>query len=176
MVVIAIIAILIALLLPAVQQAREAARRSSCKNNMKQLGLALQNYHDTYTTFPLGVHPIGGQSNNYGVGNWKWRILPFMDQTPMYKAPTAGLNWRGAGAHTANAAIWKKFRVPGYHCPSSALSQTVSSAQCDSGKDVFNLKPMTISESRVRIRPCRSSRHVAHIVLLWTKCEKRFVA
>jgi prepilin-type N-terminal cleavage/methylation domain-containing protein len=80
LVVIAIIAVLIALLLPAVQQARESARRTQCKNNLKQLGLAMHNYHDTYTVFP-----IGGWSNiTYDSGSYMVRILPYIDQAPLY--------------------------------------------------------------------------------------------
>ncbi len=81
LVVIAIIAILIALLLPAVQQAREAARRSTCKNNLKQLGLAIQNYHDTHRTFPMNTRNVTG-TNGF---SWIAQSLPYLDQTPLYK-------------------------------------------------------------------------------------------
>ncbi len=85
LVVIAIIAILIALLLPAVQQAREAARRTQCKNNLKQIGLALHNYHDTHNVFPPGQIRGWNGTNETGSGfGWGTMILPFMDQAPLY--------------------------------------------------------------------------------------------
>ena len=86
LVVIAIIAILIALLLPAVQQAREAARRSQCRNNLKQLGLALHNYHETYGMFPIGGTDVASTSawNAPPDIGMLARILPFMDQAPLY--------------------------------------------------------------------------------------------
>ena len=74
LVVIAIIAVLIALLLPAVQQAREAARRSQCKNNLKQIGLAVHNYHDQNRAFPPS------RMENYGGVTWAVFILPFLEQ------------------------------------------------------------------------------------------------
>ncbi len=87
LVVIAIIAILIALLLPAVQQAREAARRSQCKNNLKQLGLAMHNYHETYKMFPPGVvnaTNCTAANTNYLWG-WGSYLLPMLDQAPLYQ-------------------------------------------------------------------------------------------
>src|SRR6188472_1406933 len=82
LVVIAIIGILVALLLPAVQAAREAARRMSCSNNLKQLGLALHNYHDTYKRFPqnyLDWEPTVKGGPQFG-GSHITRLFPFMEQ------------------------------------------------------------------------------------------------
>jgi prepilin-type N-terminal cleavage/methylation domain-containing protein len=87
LVVIAIIAILIALLLPAVQQAREAARRTQCKNNLKQLGLAFWNYHETHNSFPVNfaVRGTGGGQAIADTGHsWLTMILPMIDQAPLY--------------------------------------------------------------------------------------------
>jgi prepilin-type N-terminal cleavage/methylation domain-containing protein/prepilin-type processing-associated H-X9-DG protein len=95
LVVIAIIAVLIALLLPAVQAAREAARRSQCTNNLKQIGLAMHNYHSTYDVFPLGV---SASNNTWNTNNgcstlvtWNgWSVhamlLPYLEATPVYNA------------------------------------------------------------------------------------------
>ena len=114
LVVIAIIAVLIALLLPAVQQAREAARRSQCKNNLKQLGLALHNYHDNNLTFPLGAR------TTTSAPNWRVGLLPFLDQTPLYNQ----LNFAGSflGNGYTNNTILAGLAVQVYKCPSSPLS------------------------------------------------------
>ncbi|MDR1959278.1 MAG: DUF1559 domain-containing protein [Planctomycetaceae bacterium] len=92
MVVIAIIGILIALLLPAVQAAREAARRMQCSNNLKQLSIALQNYHDSYSAFParqsiIQEHDNPGASNRHDVyWSWLFKVLPFFEQQTRYDA------------------------------------------------------------------------------------------
>jgi prepilin-type N-terminal cleavage/methylation domain-containing protein len=81
LVVIAVIGVLVALLLPAVQAAREAARRSSCQNNLKQLGIGLHNYHDALQTFPSGwiEHPTG----NYEAWAWGSLLLPYLEQSAL---------------------------------------------------------------------------------------------
>ncbi len=114
LVVIAIIAILIALLLPAVQQAREAARRTQCKNNLKQLGLALHNYHDTVNVFPWGFDERETL--------WSAMILPQIEQTNLYNTlvwqeGTIG-NWNHAGGPNTKACATI---VEGFRCPSMPL-------------------------------------------------------
>ena len=115
LVVIAIIAILVALLLPAVQQAREAARRTQCKNNLKQFGLALHNYHDTYQMFPPG----GTQSlPNWGT-SWFASILPYADQLPLYNKMQFN-TWPG---WVDNTAVLTGVKPPYMTCPSTPLPQ-----------------------------------------------------
>jgi prepilin-type N-terminal cleavage/methylation domain-containing protein len=83
LVVIAIIGILVALLLPAIQAAREAARRSSCQNNLKQMTLAMLNYHDTVGQFPRGAYTGNNKSDEDGLG-WATKLLPQIEEQPLY--------------------------------------------------------------------------------------------
>lgn len=128
LVVIAIIAVLIALLLPAVQQAREAARRTQCKNNLKQLGLALHNYHDIANTFPpgwvydLNRSPAATALNAAGtnaVDCWGWQafLLPQLDQTPLYNMINFNLG-HDASTSTGNGYAACMTKLTAIRCPS----------------------------------------------------------
>lgn len=113
LVVIAIIAVLVALLLPAVQQAREAARRSQCKNQLKQIGLALHNYHDSYRSFPPGNVTMGNCCGSPCGTNWAISILPFMDQAPLYQQ----YNFDKYNEDPENQAV-RETILPVFNCPS----------------------------------------------------------
>ena len=140
LVVIAIIGILVALLLPAVSAAREAARKMSCSNNLKQLGLAMRTYHNTYNSLPYtGAYFWGRQSNN-GLtwedtthGSQLVKILPFLEQDPLYNQlnfritgktnPGIGQNWAGNFERinvglTQRKFFWSEI-IPTFVCPSA---------------------------------------------------------
>lgn len=135
LVVIAIIAVLIALLLPAVQQAREAARRTQCKNNLKQIGLAIHNYHDTFLRFPsvmywsnfggsnmVAPYPGGNTSNTWYANmshDWLVAVLPYIDQAPLYNQ----VNFNVAITNAVNANIVAT-NISAFQCPSDPYSNS----------------------------------------------------
>jgi prepilin-type N-terminal cleavage/methylation domain-containing protein len=121
LVVIAIISILIGLLLPAVQKVREAANLVSCRNNLKQIGLALHNHHDTKGAFPVGYYdPTPWPTLDNGPG-WGWGayLLPFLDQDNLYRQ----INFNLDVGDPANAVVLATF-LKSYFCPSDKLNKT----------------------------------------------------
>ncbi|MBN2291632.1 MAG: DUF1559 domain-containing protein [Pirellulales bacterium] len=131
LVVIAIIGILIALLLPAVQAAREAARRSQCTNNLKQIGLALHNYHDTFKSLPpCWFRPIGVPGTGATIGSeeycWGWTaaIMPFIEQDALQEASQFGKITIHQAAGTATILPILQTPVSAFRCPSDNAPET----------------------------------------------------
>jgi prepilin-type processing-associated H-X9-DG protein len=119
LVVIAIIGILVSLLLPAVQAAREAARRTQCQNNLKQMGLAIHNYHDTVKFLPSGFVASAAYPNTSPGWGWSTLILPYFEQTNLYNSINLGLPVE----HSANGAAIQTM-LSAYLCPSDPDTQS----------------------------------------------------
>jgi prepilin-type N-terminal cleavage/methylation domain-containing protein len=129
LVVIAIIAVLIGLLLPAVQKVREAAARIACANNLKQIGLALHNYHDTYGSLPPSRRARPPQAEG---PSWAWLLLPYLEQENLYKQWPDGWPYPGlapgkpateADQGTTNSVLGTP--VPTYFCPAVGRQRKV---------------------------------------------------
>lgn len=151
LVVIAIIGVLVALLLPAVQQAREAARRSQCKNNLKQLALALHNYHDSFSMFPPGNVNQGattcapsnlpGNSPDNSRAPWTVLVLPYVEQTGLYNQFNMAAPFMGRwdfrtitnGLPNTNFALQEVDSPVVFRCPSNPSFSTDRYINCYNG-------------------------------------------
>src|SRR5437588_3466731 len=121
LVVIAIIAVLIGLLVPAVQKVREAANRTQCGNNLKQLGLGAQNYHDTHKHLPpgIGYYPT---ATNSAFGTYFFHLLPYLEQEPLYRSALGSVPFPPPDGPTTvyypgNNKVYSR-SVPIFLCPS----------------------------------------------------------
>lgn len=157
LVVIAIIGVLVALLLPAVQSAREAARRMQCSNHLKQMGLALHNFHDTYKTFPsagdtpwpeIGNYRQGGSGVTYGADrqglSWSYQILPFLEKQNIYDIDFGpSIAQQNNSRDTIRSAI-----VPEYKCPSRRNGDLRRAGSIESLMDYCGVTPNMVQYSR----------------------------
>lgn len=138
LVVIAIIGVLVALLLPAVQSAREAARRSQCQNNLKQLGLGLHMHHDTYKKFPVGFNEpaTGLPAGDYHEATWAYFILPFIEQQALYDLAVRTDRF----GSTPGPNLQKLFSavIPTMLCPSDVEGELVGGSNRARGNYVAN--------------------------------------
>ncbi len=125
LVVIAIIAILIGLLLPAVQKVREAAARMKCQNHMKQLGLGLHNHHDALGGFP----PALQNGTGVPVMGWTYFVLPYIEQDNLYKRINLAANWNDAATNDANPGGVNQVEIAIFLCPSAPSGRTADRAR-----------------------------------------------
>ena len=134
LVVIAIIGILVALLLPAIQSAREAARRTQCTNNMKQIGLALVNYHDSQKFFPPGQYERAGPKKGHGCCGFAWSawILPFIEEYNTYQQIDFGYGYNSVEIQHATRQLFHF-----YQCASAPDNSVVAAASSVPGGNDF---------------------------------------
>jgi prepilin-type N-terminal cleavage/methylation domain-containing protein/prepilin-type processing-associated H-X9-DG protein len=164
LVVIAIIGVLVALLLPAVQAAREAARRTQCSNNLKQLSLAVHNYHDTHRVFPSGS--LTSTQTNYSSGTWcrtgqvahsraPWTvlILPFIEKTAQHDLFDFSTQFTSTSNVPGTAVNHAQFATnnSSYQCPSDANSKQTNNNICYFGVQGGGTTPNCTSQTAARV-------------------------
>lgn len=145
---VAIISVLVSLLLPAVQQAREAARLTKCKNNLKQIGLALHNYHDQHHVFPYGSANEVYYQTNTQFGNWSWSalILPQLDFGNLHSK----IDFNRESNSPAHAHAIREF-IPTYQCPSAPENRLIQFTTYIPGeKDAAETNYCAVSTHRKR--------------------------
>lgn len=149
LVVIAIIGVLVGLLLPAVQAARESARRMQCSNNLKQVGIALLNYESAHRVWPTQASgPMPGRDFNARRGSWFTAILPFIEQDGLYQSYNAAFHWHDP----VNTAVVNT-KVPAFQCPSApdrkGFEWTVLIDYANASTTTATLSPRTFFDGAV---------------------------
>ena len=132
---VAIMSVLIGLLLPAVQMAREAARRTGCRNNLRQLGLALHNFHDVYRAFPASGWTRSGPGNPGGhYISWRAMILPYLEQSALHEGYDFRANWWSSQNLDNGTNL-----LAVYQCPSTPTQQAILQAVSKSPRPKLDL-------------------------------------